>query len=101
MASRNIPSISFPVPPRDYDQRYMAELTRVFAQFVQQIQNPGEGRNTTIVLTAIPYDGTANLEVGTICVDPYGFLKVVQPEYIATVMGVSGNGGVGQITKAP
>jgi hypothetical protein len=99
--SRNIPGPVFPVPPKEYDQRYMSELTRVFALYQQQIQNPGEGRNTTIVLTNIPYVGTAGLQVGTICVDPNGFLKVVQAANIATVTGVAATGGVGQITKAP
>lgn len=76
MAARNIPSIAFPVPPKEYDQRYMAELTRVFAQFIQQIQNPGEGRNTTVVLTAVP-TSTTGLESGTVYVDGSGFLKLV------------------------
>ena len=76
MSSRNIPSITFPVPPKEYDQRYMAELTRVFAQFQQQIQNPGEGRNTNIVLTAVP-TSTTGLESGTVYVDSSGFLKLV------------------------
>ena len=100
MASRNIPSIVFPVPPKEYDQRYMAELTRVFAQYQQQIQNPGEGRNTTVVLTNVPV-ASSTLEVGTVYVDPYGFLKIIQAANIATVMGVSASGGVGQITKTP
>jgi len=100
MASRNIPSITFPVPPKEYDQRYMAEMTRVFAQYLQQIQNPGAGRNTTIVLTDVPAF-SSSLEVGTVYADPYGFLKIVQAANIATVMGVAANGGVGQITKAP
>jgi hypothetical protein len=73
--SRNVPSPVFPVPPKEYDQRYMSELTRVFALYQQQIQNPGQGRNTTIVLTNVP-TSTANLESGTIYVDVNGFLKL-------------------------
>lgn len=76
MASRNVPGPIFPVPPKEYDQRYMAELTRVFALFQQQLQNPGEGRNTTIVLTAVP-TSTTGLESGTVYVDGSGFLKLV------------------------
>lgn len=100
MASRNIPSIAFPKPPQEYDQRYMAELTRVFVQYQQQLQNPGQGRNTTIVLTNVPAFAST-LEVGTIYVDPNGFLKIVQAQHIATVSGVSASGGVGQVTKSP
>ena len=76
MASRNVPGPVFPVPPKEYDQRYMAELTRVFALYQQQIQNPGEGRNTTVVLTNVP-TSTTNLESGTVYVDGSGFLKLV------------------------
>jgi hypothetical protein len=76
MASRNVPGPIFPVPPKEYDQRYMAELTRVFALFQQQLQNPGEGRNTTVVLTNVP-TSTTGLESGTVYVDGSGFLKLV------------------------
>lgn len=75
MSSRNIPSTPFPVPPKEYDVRYMAELTRVFSLFQQQVQNPGQGRNTTIVLTNVPTSATG-LESGTVYVDSSGFLKL-------------------------
>lgn len=99
MASRNIPSISFPVPPRDYDQRYMAEMTRVFAQFLQQIQNPGEGRNTFTVFTALQ-DNDQGLEPGAVFRDGNYFLKVTAANQ-PNVGGLAATGGVGQITKAP
>ena len=99
MASRNIPSIAFPLPPRDYQQRYMAELTRVFAQFQQQIQNPGEGRNTTIVFTNLQ-SNDQGLEPGTVFMDGNHFLKVAAVN-VANVGGLVAAGGVGQITKAP
>lgn len=100
MASRNIPSIAFPKPPKTYDPRYMAELTRVFVQYQQQLQNPGTGRNVNLVLTNVPAF-SSTLEVGTIYVDPNGFLKIVQATNVAKVSGVSASGGVGQITKSP
>jgi hypothetical protein len=99
MASRNIPSIVFPVPPKEYDQRYMAELTRVFAQYQQQIQNPGEGRNTTVVFTSLQ-SNDQGLEPGTVFRDGNYFLKVTAGNR-ANVGGVSAVGGVGQITKTP
>lgn len=54
MAMSKSPPPYFGSPPREYDQRYMADLTRAFAQFVQQQMNPGEGRFTTVVLTDLP-----------------------------------------------
>jgi len=91
----------FPIPPKDYDPRYFMEFVRAFAIYQAQAQNPGEGRNTFTVFTNAPYVGTSGLEVGTVCVDPNGFLKIVMPQNVATVSGIVANGGVGQITKAP
>ena len=99
MASRNVPGPIFPVPPRDYDQRYMSELTRVFALFQQQLQNPGEGRNTFTVFTALQ-SNDQGLEPGAVFRDGNYFLKVAVGNR-ANVGGLSATGGVGQITKAP
>ena len=49
--SRISPIPYFPVPPRDYDQRYFAELIRAFSVYTQQIANPGELRSTELTLT--------------------------------------------------
>lgn len=75
MAARNIPAPIFPIPPKEYDIRYMSELVRVFSLFIQQVQNPGEGRNTNITLTNVPTSATG-LAKGTIYVDSSGFLKL-------------------------
>jgi len=97
--SRNIPGPLFPVPPKDYDQRYMAELTRVFALYQQQVQNPGQGRNTTTVFTNLQ-SNDQGLEPGTVFRDGNYFLKVTAANQ-PNVGGLSATGGVGQITKAP
>jgi len=97
--SRNIPGPLFPVPPKDYDQRYMAELTRVFALYQQQVQNPGQGRNTTTVFTNLQ-SNDQGLEPGTVFRDGNYFLKITV-ENVANVGGLAATGGVGQITKAP
>ena len=55
----------FPVPPQDYDQRYFSELIRAFSVYVAQQNNPGEGRNTTLVLTNLP-TSASGLEVGSV-----------------------------------
>ena len=97
--SRNIPGPLFPVPPKEYDQRYMSELTRVFALYQQQIQNPGQGRNTFTVFTALQ-DNDQGLEPGAVFRDGNYFLKVTAANQ-PNVGGLSATGGVGQITKAP
>lgn len=53
MAS-NVPFIPFPRPPQVYNVQYMAELTRVFSLFQQQLLNPGPTRATTLTLTNLP-----------------------------------------------
>lgn len=65
----------FPTPPAEYDQRYMSEVVRAFSNAMEQIQNPGEGRNTTLVLTNLPTSATG-LESGTVWNDS-GTLKIV------------------------
>ena len=46
----NAPAPYFPAPPAQYDQRYFAQLIRAFAVFVQQVNNPGAIRGTTLTL---------------------------------------------------
>ena len=48
------PFIPFPIAPAEYNQRYMAEVTRGFALFQQQVQNPGLGQFSTLTLTRLP-----------------------------------------------
>jgi hypothetical protein len=36
----------FADPPQNYDRSYLSQITRAFSLFAQQVQNPGEGRNT-------------------------------------------------------
>lgn len=44
------PAPFFPTPPGDYDRQYMAQLVRAFSVFVQQVNNPGPIRGTTLTL---------------------------------------------------
>jgi hypothetical protein len=73
--SRNLTLPFFPVPPSEYSQQYMAELARAFSVALQQMQNPGEGRNTTLVLTNLP-TSASGLESGSVWNDS-GTLKIV------------------------
>jgi len=72
--SRNLVLPYFPIPPQEYQQRYFAEVIRSFAVFAEQQQNPGEGRNTFIVLTDLQTDDSG-LETGALFQQD-GILKV-------------------------
>jgi hypothetical protein len=53
----------FPVPPSQYSQQYLAELTRSFATFAQQITNPALAKP---VLIEIPTSAQSGDPVGTV-----------------------------------
>ena len=85
----------FAVPPVTYDQSYFANLTRSFATYMQQQQNPGEERATNLTLTALQTDDSG-LETGALFQQD-GFVKIAlinKPH----VRGSSGTGGVGSVT---
>lgn len=93
--SRNLPRPYFPVPPEDYNRSYFAELIRSFSVYIEQQANPGEGRNTFTVFTALQTDDY-NLEPGSVFQQD-GFLKV-SLTYKPHVRGVSGTGQVGSVS---
>jgi len=92
--SRNLVRPYFGIPPGNYDQAYFTELVRSFSVFLQQVQNPGEGRNTTIVLTNLQTDDVG-LETGTLFQQD-GFVKVSLGN-VPHVRGVSASGSVGTV----
>jgi|TARA_R100001086_G_scaffold43396_1_gene19176 hypothetical protein len=63
--TRNLVLPEFPVPPQEYEARYIAEIVRAFSVFLQQAQNPGEGRDTALTLTALQTDDVG-LETGAV-----------------------------------
>mgnify|MGYP000347902257 CR=1 FL=1 len=63
--SRSLVRPQFPLPPVEYNQGYMTEIVRQFSVFIQQIQNPGDGRFTTVVITNMP-DNDVGLEQGSL-----------------------------------
>lgn len=97
--SRNLAAPLFPIPPRDYNQRFFHEFIRAFSQYQDQIQTPGEGRNTFTVFTDLQ-SNDQGLEPGAVFRNGDYFLKVSAID-IANVGGLVATGGVGQITKAP
>ena len=93
--SRNLVRPFFPIPPSEYSQEYFNEVLRAFSVFLDQSQNPGEGRNTALVLTALP-NSDQGLETGSLF-QHNGFVKITianQPN----LLGVLATGAVGSVT---
>ena len=93
--SRNLVRPYFPVPPQGYDQGYFAEVIRSFSVYLEQQQNPGEGRNTFIVLTDLK-ENDQGLEPGALF-QQNGFVKITQAN-VPHPGGVSSTGAVGTVT---
>ena len=83
--SRNLVLPFFPVPPQNYDREYIAEIVRSFSVYLGQMQNPGEGRNTFMVLTNLQTDDSG-LETGALF-QQAGFVKItlVNMPHVVTV----------------
>lgn len=93
--SRNQILPYFAIPPVEYDQQYFANLTRSFATYMQQQQNPGEDRATRLTLTDLQTDDSG-LETGALF-QQGGFVKIAlinSPH----VRGSAATGGVGSVT---
>ena len=95
MSNRLVPAPYFPIPPREYDQKYFNEVIRAFSLYLDQSRNPGEGRNTFSVFTNLQTDNFS-LETGAIF-NHGGYVKITQ-ENTPHVRGSSGTGLVGSVT---
>lgn len=94
MDVRLIPPI-FTRAPAQYDQLYFNDLVRALISLITYIQAPGEGRQTTIVLTNLS-NNDSGLEPGTIFqVDGALRVSVIYRPYVA---GLSSTGRVGSVT---
>lgn len=93
--SRNLVLPFFPVPPQNYDREYIAEIVRSFSIYLGQMQNPGEGRNTNIVLTNLQTDDSG-LETGALF-QQEGFVKITLIN-MPHVRGQQATGSVGSVT---
>ena len=65
MSSRDIVPPRLPQPNGELSIEYMYDLVATLDFFIQQQQNPGEGRNTKLVFTALP-TSDVGLEEGTL-----------------------------------
>jgi len=93
--ARNLNLPYFPIPPSEYDQGYFAEVIRAYSVYMQNMQNPGEGRNTFSVFTALQTDDQG-LEIGAVF-NHGGYLKVSEID-TPHVRGALGTSGVGSVT---
>ena len=93
--SRNLTLPYFPIPPREYSQKYFEEVLRAYSTYLAGIQNPGEGRNTFTVFTNLQSDDYG-LESGSVF-NHNGQLRV-SLLYSPYVQGSEATGSVGQIT---
>ena len=93
--SRNLVLPFFPIPPSEYDRQYLAEVVRSFSVYLQQMQNPGEGRNTALVLTNLQTDDSG-LENGALF-QQAGFVKIALVN-TPHVRGQFATGSVGSVT---
>ena len=97
MSSRDIASPSLPLPIGDVDQTYIIDLVRALDFFIQQSDNPGEGRNTKLVFTAMP-TSDVGVEAGTLY--RIGNDVKISLLNIAGTDGVSATNSVGTVTVA-
>ena len=93
--SQQVVKPQFPVPPAQYEQRYLAEIVRAFSVFLEQIQNPGPARATQITLTALQ-SNDFGLENGALF-QVNGTVKITQAN-TPHVVGSGSSGGVGGVT---
>jgi hypothetical protein len=93
--SRNLVRPFFPIPPQEYNQGYFNEVIRAFSVYLDQMQNPGEGRHTRLVLTALP-NSDQGLETGSLF-ERNGFVKITIADQ-PNLLGVLATGAVGSVT---
>ncbi len=95
MSTRKVVRPLFPQAPVDYSQNYTAEVLRAFSVFLEQVQNPGDIRATTLTLTDLQ-DNNQGLEVGAVF-QVNGVLHINRANQ-AFLPGIQATTGVGQVT---
>ncbi len=93
--SRGLVPPQFPNAPETYNRRFMSEVVRSFSVFLQQINNPGIWRATTLVLTELQ-DDDSGLETGAVF-KQNGFLKITEVN-TPHARGSVGTSAVGSVT---
>jgi len=86
---------SFQVAPKEYSQSYLNNLVNMINVAFTAMRSPGEGRQSTIVITNMPTSGYG-LEPGTLFqVNGVVYITRLNAPYVE---GVSATGRVGAVT---
>ena len=93
--SRNLLKPYFSVPPGQYDQTYFSQLVQSFSFLLEQLQNPGDARHTTVTLTHLQTNDQG-LEPGALFQQD-GFVKITQ-ENAPHVAGIAAIASVGSVS---
>ena len=99
--SRNLVKPFFPKAPETYDRAYMEQVVRSFSVYIEQMQNPGAGRDTGMVLTNLQTDDQG-LEVGELfqyrdAAGIMGQVKITVADQ-PNIRGNTSTGAVGAVT---
>jgi len=95
MSISQTPVPRFSEPPGEYSQRYMGDLVRALNQFARIVSNPGQGRNTFLVLTDLHSDDVG-LEPGSLYKD--GTYVKISTLDVAALRGASLTVSLGTVT---
>jgi len=95
MAARKVVRPLFPNAPEQYNQNYTAEVVRAFSVFLEQVQNPGDLRATTLTLTNLQ-ENNVGLETGAVF-QVAGVLHITLAR-MPYPSGNSATGAVGTVT---
>ena len=93
--SRNLIKPFFPKAPEEYNREYMEQVVRSFAVYIEQMQNPGAGRHTGLVLTTLQTDDQG-LGVGELF-HHVGQVKITVADQ-PNLRGNTSTGAVGSVT---
>jgi hypothetical protein len=93
--SRRLTRPLFPLPPTQYNQSYFAQLVQSFALFLEQVQNPGDARHTTMTITNLQ-SNDQGLAPGALF-QQEGFVKIAQAN-TPHVAGLTATTSVGSVT---
>lgn len=85
----------FQKPTENYEKRYFDNMVNMLNVLMVALRNPGEGRQSTMVLTNLPTNDSG-LEPGSLF-EVNGVLYISVP-YRAFASGSSGTGRVGTVT---
>lgn len=86
---------AFQIAPKEYSQGYLNNLVNMLNIAFTAMRSPGEGRQSTLVITNMPSDGY-DLETGTL-------FQINGVVYVSTLnraytYGLSATGAVGTVT---